>query len=172
MFGPSGVSIVQNDHSASSVRHVPQSRHVRGTDHLVRGRNTPLVRDFRKRVGLVEELRQLAGSEERVDDRRKRTRIDQVNGVNTSLSRTFIRSRMVRAIRAKTYAKLGVQLLAYRAYTAVAQVVNVVNFRLLVHQADEISTMAIMSSRVSTKVFQDVKSQFAVDLIATYFPRL
>ena len=65
------------------------------------GGQTALVGDFGQRVGLVHELRQRVGTEEGVDNRRDGLGVDEVDGVNTSLSRTFMRSRMVRDIRVR-----------------------------------------------------------------------
>jgi hypothetical protein len=42
------------------------------------GRDAALVRDLGQRIGLVHELRQLAGAEELLDRRRDRLGIDQV----------------------------------------------------------------------------------------------
>src|SRR3546814_3800619 len=42
------------------------------------GGNATLVRDFRQRVGLVHELRQLAGTEELFDGSRNRLGVDQI----------------------------------------------------------------------------------------------
>jgi len=42
------------------------------------GRETPLVRDLRQRVGLIHELRELRGSKELADGRHHRLRVDQI----------------------------------------------------------------------------------------------
>ncbi len=52
---------------------------VPGKSSRTEGRKTTLVGDFRKRVGLVHELGQLARSEERIDDRSESLGIDKVN---------------------------------------------------------------------------------------------
>ena len=59
-------------------------------------------------------------------------------GVNTSLSRTFIRSRIVRDIRAKSHTELVIELFTDRTHTTIAQVVDIVDVGLGVDQLDKV----------------------------------
>jgi len=78
MFGPSGVSI--GAHPAVVARvHVTDLEAGALTAQATRaeGRQTPLVRQARERVGLVHELAELAGAEELLDRRDHRPDVDQ-----------------------------------------------------------------------------------------------
>ena len=136
-------------------------------------RNTPLVRDFRQWVGLIQELRQLAGSKKGVDHRRKGTGIDQVNR-SKDLVVTYVHpfpdgTRHTR----QTYPELSVQLLTYGAYPAVFQVINVVDFCHLVHQGhQETNDGDDVFFRQHQYLFRDIQLQFLVDLVAPYFTQV
>ena len=94
------------------------------------GRQTTLVGDFSQRVCLVHELRQSVGAEEGVDNRRNRFGIDKVDGgehfVVTHIHALTDGSRHT----GQTHTELVVELFADRAYTTVAQVVDVVDIGL------------------------------------------
>ena len=84
-----------------------------------KGRQTALVCDLGKRVGLVHELRQRVGSEERVDDARYRLGVDQV-GRGEHLIVAHVHALADGAAHArKTDGELVAQLLAHRAHATV-----------------------------------------------------
>ena len=88
---------------------------------------TPLVRDFRKRVRLVHELRQLARSEEFPHRGRRRFRVDQIlrhDRVDLDRGHALL-DRPLHAEEAD--AVLVLHQLADRAHPAVAEVVDVVD---------------------------------------------
>ena len=95
------------------------------------GRETPLVRDLRQRVGLVHELRKLARPEELADGGHHRLGVHQVvrHGRGHFLvDRHLFLDGALHAHQAD--AELVFQQLAHRAHAAVAQVIDVV------HRAD------------------------------------
>ncbi len=102
-----------------------------------KSRKTALVGDFRKRVGLIHELRQLRGAEEFTYSRGSRLRVDQIlrhdrvdfDRGHTFLDRTFHTQ--------KTDAILIFHQLADRADTTVAQVVDIVDFTTAIAQFNE-----------------------------------
>ena len=100
-------------------------------------RNTTLVRDFRQRVGLVHELRQLRRTEELANRRRNRLRVDQVvrhQVFRLSLAQTFLHG-------AFNTRQPGTELVfcqfADAAHTAIAEVVDIVDFALAVTQVHQ-----------------------------------
>ncbi|MNY04736.1 hypothetical protein D3C86_1374320 [compost metagenome] len=102
-----------------------------------KSRKTTLVGDFRKRVHLVHELRQLRGTEEFANGGSCRLRVDQVlrhHGVDFDRGHTFL-DRTFHAQKAQTI--LVFHQLADRTNTAVAEVVDVVDFALAVAQFDQ-----------------------------------
>ena len=129
--------------------------------------------DFRQRVGLIQELRQLAGSKEGVDHRRQRARIDQVNRREHLVVAHVHPFPYGAGHPGQTDAELGVELLAYRAHAAVAEVVDVVYLSALVHEADQVLHNG---DDVVLGEHQDflrrVHAQLAVDLVAAYFPKV
>ena len=97
-------------------------------------RETTLMRHFRQRVGLVHELRQLAGAEELPHRRRRRLRVDQVvrhHGVDIdrahALTDCTLHAQQAHAI-------LILHQFADRADTPVAQIVDVVDLAAAVLQ--------------------------------------
>ena len=92
-----------------------------------KGRKTTLVRDFRQRIGLVHELRELAGSEELFHHRRNRLLVDQVvrhERFNFLNAHTFLD----RAFHAnQTDAVLVLDELTHRANAAVTEVIDIVD---------------------------------------------
>ena len=92
------------------------------------GRKTPLVRDLRQRVGLIHELRELAGTEELADGRHHRFGVDQVvrHGRRHFLvHRHLFLDGAFHAHQAD--AELVFEQFAHRAHAAVAQVVDIVD---------------------------------------------
>ena len=75
--------------------------------------------DFGKRVGLVHKLRQLVGSEERVDNRRQSLRVDKVDGCEHLVVADVHTLADGACHTSETYAELVVKLFAYGAYTTV-----------------------------------------------------
>ena len=78
MFGPSGVSMVQSDHSACSERHELQIQLVHAKVRLVRVPKSSLVRNLTQWIRLIHKLGQLVRSKETIDHRTQRLRIDQI----------------------------------------------------------------------------------------------
>ena len=100
------------------------------------GRKTPLVRDLRERVGLVHELRKLAGAEELADGRHHRLGVHQVvrHGRRHFLvHRHLFLDGALHAHQAD--AELVFEQFAHRAHAAVAQVVDIV------HRADALAQL-------------------------------
>ena len=96
-----------------------------------KGRQTPLVRDLRQRIGLIHELRELARSEELADRSHHRLGVHQVvrHGRRHFLvHRHLFLDGALHADQAD--AELVFEQLAHRAHAAVAQVIDVV------HRAD------------------------------------
>jgi hypothetical protein len=91
------------------------------------GRDAPLVRDLGQRVGLVHELRQLAGTEELLQRRGDRLGVDQVvrhQRFGLGLAQAFL-DGLLDARQAAAVLVLG--QFAHAAHAAVAQVVDVVD---------------------------------------------
>ncbi len=103
-----------------------------------KGRHTALVGDLGQRIRLVHELRQGVGAEERVDDTRYGLGIDEIDG-SEHLVVTHIHALADGARHTgQTHTELIVELLAYSAHAAVAQVVDIVHIGLRVDQLDQI----------------------------------
>ena len=101
------------------------------------GRDAPLVRDLRQRVGLVHELRQLRRAEELLEGRRDRLGVDQVvrhQGFGLGLTQTFLHGLLDTR---KTRAVLVFGQLTHAAYAAVAQVVDVVHVAVAIAQVHQ-----------------------------------
>ena len=99
--------------------------------------DTALVGDLRQRVGLVHELRQLAGAEEFLDRRRDRLGIDQVvrhQVVGFGLAETLLDGTFDAR---QTGTELVFGQFAHRAHAAIAQVVDVVDLAAPVAQLDQ-----------------------------------
>ena len=122
------------------VVHVPdlESGPVPGETSGAEGAQTPLVGDFRKGVGLVHELRQLAGAEERVDDRRKGLGVDQVDGVELLAVADVHPLPDGAGHPRETHAELVGKLLSDGPHAAVRQVVDIVDGGLGVDQLDQV----------------------------------
>ncbi len=98
------------------------------------GRDAALVGDLRQRIGLVHELRQLAGTEEFLDRRRDGLGVDQV--VRHQVLRLRLRQPLLDgALDAhQARAELVLRQLAHRAHAPVAEVVDVVDVAAAVAQ--------------------------------------
>src|SRR5579862_148980 len=96
-----------------------------------KSRKTPLVRDFGQGIGLIHELRKLAGSEEFADGGHYRLGVDQVVRHGRRHFLVHAHFFLDRALHAdQTDAELVFQKLAHRANAAIAEVIDVV------HRAD------------------------------------
>ena len=100
-------------------------------------RDAALVRDLRQRVGLVHELRQLAGTEELLDRRRDRLGVDQV--VRHQVVRFGLRQALLdRALDAhQAGPELVLGQFADRAHAPVAEVIDIVDLAAAVPQFDQ-----------------------------------
>ncbi len=101
------------------------------------GRDAALVGDFRQRVGLIHELRELRGAEEFLDRRRNGLGVDEVvrhQVFGLGLAQTFLH-RALDARQPGTELVLG--QLAHAAHAAVAEVVDVIDFAAAVAQLDQ-----------------------------------
>ncbi len=99
-----------------------------------KGRETPLVRDLRERIGLIHELRKLARSEEFADGRHHRLGVHQVvrHGRRHFLvDRHLFLDGALHAHQAD--AELVFEQFAHRAHAAVAEVIDIV------HRADALA---------------------------------
>ena len=101
------------------------------------GRNAALVGDFRQRVGLIHELRQLRGTEEFAHRGNRRLGVDQVVGHDrVDIDRRH--ALLDGALHAQQAdAILVLEKFADRANTAVAEVVDVVDLALAVLEVDQ-----------------------------------
>ena len=100
-------------------------------------RETPLVRDFGQRIGLVHELRELRGAEELAHRGGRRLGVDQVlrhDGVDIDRRHALL-DRALHAQQAD--AVLIFHQLADRAHPAIAEMVDVVDLALAVAQIDQ-----------------------------------
>jgi hypothetical protein len=90
------------------------------------GGQPPLVSHLCQRVGLIHELRQLTGAEERVDHRKHGAGVDQI------LRRRVFALAQVHSLldgarhSRQTHAHLGGELFADRTHTPVAEVIDIV----------------------------------------------
>ena len=98
------------------------------------------MRDFRQRVGLVHELRQLRRSEELTDRRHHRLGVDQVvrhRRRHFLIHRHFFLDRALHADQADT--ELVLEEFADRADAAVAEVIDVVDVRGVLAQLQQVA---------------------------------
>ena len=136
-------------------------------------RDTALVGELGQGVGLVHELAQLVGAEERVDDRRKGLGIDKLGG-GEHLVVTHIHALADGATHAgETHAKLVGELLADSADTTVRQVVDIVHLGFLVDKLDQIfNDRGDVLLGQHADVVGDIKVQFGVDSVATHIAQI
>ena len=135
------------------------------------GRKPPLVREHRQRVGLVDHLRELAAAEEVLDGRRNALRIDQAarRHVLQVLQAHPLLDRAAELQEA--LAQLVAGQLVDRPQAAVAQVVDVVDFRRRVvgpqlHQVIDGGDQVVGPQRHF--VLGDVQAELAVDAEAAH----
>ena len=104
-----------------------------------KGRQTPLVRELRQRVGLVDDLRQLAAAEEEIDRAADALGVDQLGDA----------AQLVRVLQAhalldgalelqEALAKLFAGQFVDRAQTAVAQMIDVVDVTFAAAQLEHV----------------------------------
>src|SRR6185369_1133504 len=109
-----------------------------GQTARAQGRYTALVGDFRQRVGLVHELRQLGRTEELTDSSRDRLGVDQVvrhQVVGFGLAQALLHG----ALNAhQAGAELVLGQFAHAAYAAVTQVVDIVDFAAALAQLNQV----------------------------------
>ena len=131
-------------------------------------RDTTLMCDFGQRVGLVHKLAELVGAEERVDDRRKSLGVDKVNSLEILVVAHIHTLTDSAGHTCQTDTELGRQLLTHSFYTAVTQVVNVINLRLLV---DKLNKILYNRSDVllckHTHIVGDGHLEFGVDTVTS-----
>ena len=136
-------------------------------------RHPSLVGDLGQRIGLIHELAELIRTEERIDHRRERLRIDQVDR-----SKDFIVTHIhalpdgPRHTR-KTHSELIGQLLANGAHPSVAQVVDIVHFCLGVDQFDQVfddSNDVFLGQYLY--IGFDLELEFLVQTVATDFAEI
>ena len=102
------------------------------------GRQTALVRDFGQRVDLVHELRKLRSAEERIDHRRERLGVDQIDRREDFVV-THVHTLADGTCHThETYRKLVRKLLAHRADTTVREVVDIVHLGFRVDELDQV----------------------------------
>src|SRR5690606_22557391 len=129
--------------------------------------------DFRQWIGMVEELRQLTRTKERIDHGGSGSGVDQVNwgkylviahvhSVPDSSSHT-----------GKSDSKLAIKLFANRTNPSVAQVIDVIQLSLLVDQADEIfHNLDHIFFRKHQGMHRNIQVQLSIDLISTHFSQI
>ena len=142
---------------------------VTGKTARTEGRHSSLVSDFGKRVSLVHELRKCVSSEECVDNWRNSLRVDQVNRSKHFVVADIHTFTDSAGHTSQTDAELVVELLAYRTYTTVAQVVDIVNIRFGVDQFNQVSDDGNdILLRQHLHLFRHVERQFLVDTVTSY----
>ena len=94
--------------------------------------------DLSQRVGLVHELRQGVGAEERIDYARNGLGVDKIDGGEHLIVAHIHALADGAGHTCQTYTELVIELLADSAHTAVAQVVDIVDISLGVDKLDKI----------------------------------
>ena len=136
-------------------------------------RQTALVRNLSQRIRLIHKLRQSVRSEERIDDRRDRLSINQINR-SKDLIIAYVHSlaHCTRHTR-QPDTKLIVQLLTHRTHTTITQVVNIINNRLGVDQLDEVfDDFDDVLLRQHLCVYRCRQIQFAIDPEAPHIAQI
>ena len=128
---------------------------------------------FGQRVGLVHELRKLVGAKEGVDYGRKGTCVDQVYWLEIFVV-TYVHSLSDGSGHtSQTYSKLAIQLFAYRSYTTVGQVVNIIDYCFGVDQTNE-----VLNNRDDIFFCQynflwlDAQAQLLIDTVSSYLTQV
>jgi hypothetical protein len=135
--------------------------------------NTTLVRDLTQRIGLVQELRQLRSTKERIDHRAQRPGIDKVHRSEYLIVTDIHSLPDGTGHTSQTHPELSVQLLPNRPYTAVAQVIDIVDFSLGIRQTNKIlDDLDHVFLRQRLLIQWLVQIELAVDLITAYFTKI
>ena len=131
------------------------------------------MRDFRQGVGLIHKLGQLVRTEERVDNRRQGLRVDQVNRGKHLVVTNVHPLADGPCHTCEAYAELRRQLLPYRTYTSIGQVVDIIDFRFGIDKFDQIFYDGddIFLGQ-DLLVHSDIESQFLVHSIASYLAQI
>ena len=138
-------------------------------------REPPLVGDLRQRVGLVHELRELAGAEELLDHRGDRLVVDQLlrHQRFDVLQAHALLDGALHADQAD--AVLVLDQLADRAHAAVAEVVDVVGLTVAVLQLDQVAhdlqdvlapQRALLERRVEAEAVVELQAADAGEIVA------
>ena len=136
-------------------------------------RHTAFVRDFRQRVGLVHELGQSIRAEERIDDRRNRLGINQINRREHLIVADLHTLTDSTRHTCQTNGELIGQLLAHRAHTTVAQVVNIIDNCLGVDKFNQILDNLndiFLRKHADTHVCRQI--QLLVDSVTAYIAQI
>src|SRR5690606_22308666 len=137
------------------------------------GRHTALVCNLGQWVGLVHELRELVGTKEGVDHRRKCPCVDKVYGFEVLII-THIHSFLYGPSHSgKTDSELSVQLLSYSTYPTVRQVVDVVDYGFSINQADQVfyDRHDIFGGKYSN-VQGGIRTQLFIDSVTPYISQI
>ena len=136
-------------------------------------RQTTLVSDLCQRVGLVHELRQWVGSEERVDDARNGLGIDEVGGGEHLIIANVHALTNSTAHTCQTDGELIRELFANGAYATVRQVVDIVDGCIRVHQLNQVfDNLDDIVLRQYADVHIGIETQFLINTVAAHFAQV
>ena len=136
-------------------------------------RHSSLVSNLGKRVGLVHELRQCVGSEERIDNGRDCLGVDQVNRSKHLVVADVHTLTDCTRHTCKTHSKLVVELLADCAHTTVRKVVDIVDIRLRIDKLNQIlddGDDVFLSQHFH--LLRHCKRQFLVDAVTAHIAQV
>ena len=137
------------------------------------GRQTTLVSNLSQRVRLIHELTQRIGSEERVDHTGDGLGIDQVGRCEHLVVANVHTLTDCTAHTRQTDRELIAQLLTYCANTTVAQVVDIIDGSVGVHQLDKIlDDLNDILLGQDTDIHIRVQTQFLIDSVTTYITQV
>ena len=122
-----------------------------------------------KRVGLVHELRERVGAEERAYNARDCLGVDKVCRLEHLVVTHVHALADCAAHTCQTDRELVAELLAYCTYAAVREVVDIINSCIRVNQLDEIADDGddiLLCKNACLRV--DVETELLVDAVATY----
>ena len=97
------------------------------------------MRNLGQRISLIEKLRKLACSEERINDTGERTSVNQIYGCEDLIVTHIHTLTNSTCHTGETYAKLGIELLTNGTHTAITQVINIINFGLRIHKCNQVT---------------------------------
>ena len=131
------------------------------------------MRDLGKRIGLVHELRQRVGSEERVDDARNSLCINQV-GRREHLIVANVHTLTNGAAHAgQTDGELIRQLLTDSAHATVRQVVDIVDGGIRVHKLNQVfDNLDDIVLRQHADAHIGIETKFLINTVAAYFTQV